>query len=120
LNEGNIYIGKTTPPIVIKLFQEQFQNDFELFLKLRSSELVSGGRMLLTLLGRKSEEMLMHGDVSTLFELVAKSLQSLVQKVHPHILPQHMFFFPVTTKPLLLKERMSDLLLSSDNQNRIQ
>ncbi|XP_047054014.1 benzoate O-methyltransferase-like [Lolium rigidum] len=80
LNEGNIYIGKTTPPIVIKLFQEQFQKDFELFLKLRSSELVSGGRMLLTLLGRKSKEMLMHGDVSTLFELVAKSLQSLVQK----------------------------------------
>uniref|UniRef100_A0A453REU9 Benzoate carboxyl methyltransferase n=1 Tax=Aegilops tauschii subsp. strangulata TaxID=200361 RepID=A0A453REU9_AEGTS len=38
------------------------------------------GRMLLTFLGRKSEEMMMHGDVSTLFELVAKSLQSLVLK----------------------------------------
>ncbi|XBI37173.1 hypothetical protein VPH35_122556 [Triticum aestivum] len=81
VNEGNIYIGKSTPPIVIKLFQEQFKTDFELFLALRSRELVNGGRLLLTFLGRKSEEIMMHGDVSTLFELVAKSLQSLVLKV---------------------------------------
>ncbi|XP_051222990.1 anthranilate O-methyltransferase 2 [Lolium perenne] len=80
LNEGNIYIGNTTPPTVIKLFQEQFRKDFELFLILRSRELVSGGRMLLTFLGRKSEEMLMHGEVSSMLELVAKSLQHLVQK----------------------------------------
>lgn len=82
LNEGNIYIGETSPPAVIELFQEQFQKDFELFLALRSEELVSGGRVLLTFLGRKSEEMMMHGDVSTLFELVAKSLRSLVLKGH--------------------------------------
>ncbi|CAM0908035.1 unnamed protein product [Alopecurus aequalis] len=80
LNEGNIYIGKITPPTVIKLFQEQFQKDFELFLTLRFRELVSGGRMLLTFIGRKSEEMLMHGDVSTVFELVSKALSSLVLK----------------------------------------
>ncbi|XP_047054857.1 anthranilate O-methyltransferase 2-like [Lolium rigidum] len=80
LNEGNIYIGKTTPPTVIKLFQEQFRKDFELFLTLRSRELVRGGRMLLTFLGRKSEEMLMHGEVSSVLELVAKSLQHLVKK----------------------------------------
>ncbi|KAM0902195.1 hypothetical protein ACQ4PT_019480 [Festuca glaucescens] len=80
LNEGNIYIGKTTPPAVIKLFQEQFRKDFELFLTLRSRELVSGGRMLLTFLGQKSEEMLMHGEVSSVLELVAKSLHHLVQK----------------------------------------
>ncbi|KAM0902193.1 hypothetical protein ACQ4PT_019479 [Festuca glaucescens] len=80
LNEGNIYIGKTTPPTVIKLFQEQFRKDFELFLTLRSRELVSGGRILLTFIGRKSEEMLMHGEVSSVLELVAKSLYHLVQK----------------------------------------
>ncbi|EMS56388.1 Salicylate O-methyltransferase [Triticum urartu] len=80
VNEGNIYIRKTTPPIVIKLFQEQFKTYFELFLALRSKELVNGGRMLLTFLGRKSAEMMMHGDVSTLFELVAKCLHSLVLK----------------------------------------
>ncbi|XBI09057.1 hypothetical protein VPH35_136694 [Triticum aestivum] len=93
VNEGNIYIGKTTPPIVIKLFQEQFKTDFELFLALRSRELVNGGRMLLTFIGRKSEEMMMHGDVSTLFELVAKSLQSLVLKVHTYMLVTSMICF---------------------------
>jgi jasmonate O-methyltransferase len=67
---------------VIKLFQEQFQKDFELFLTLRSKELVSGGRMLLTFIGRKNEDMLMHGEVSTVFELVAKSIRSLVLKVY--------------------------------------
>jgi len=52
-----------------------------LFLALRYKELVFGGRMVLTFLGRKSEEMLMHGEVGTMWELLAKSLQSLVQKV---------------------------------------
>jgi len=78
LNEGNIYIGKTTPPVVIKLFQKQFQKDFESFLTLRYRELVNGGRMLLTFLGRKCEEMLTHGEVSTVFDLVGKAIRSLV------------------------------------------
>uniref|UniRef100_A0ACD5W3E8 Uncharacterized protein n=1 Tax=Avena sativa TaxID=4498 RepID=A0ACD5W3E8_AVESA len=79
-NEGNIYIGNTTPTIVVKLFQEQFNHDFELFLRLRFRELVRGGQMVLTFLGRKTDEMLMHGEVGTAYELVAKSLRSLVQK----------------------------------------
>ncbi|KAE8768569.1 Benzoate carboxyl methyltransferase [Hordeum vulgare] len=83
LNEGNIYIGKSSSPIVIKLFQEQFKKDFEMFLTLRARELVDGGRMLLTFIGRKSEEMMLtDGDVNTMFELVSKSLQFLVQKGH--------------------------------------
>lgn len=84
LNEGNIYIGKTSPPVVAKLFQEQFRKDFELFLILRYRELVSGGRMVLTFLGRKSEDMLMHGDVATMWELLAEALQIMFQKVHKH------------------------------------
>jgi len=66
---------------VVTLFQEQFRKDFKLFLALRYKELVLGGRMVLTFLGRKSGEMLMHGEVGTMWELLAKSLQSLVQKV---------------------------------------
>jgi jasmonate O-methyltransferase len=42
--------------------------------------------MLLTFLGRKSEEMLMHGEVGIVYELVAKSLRSLVLKVHTYLL----------------------------------
>ncbi|KAM3296557.1 hypothetical protein ACQJBY_038743 [Aegilops geniculata] len=80
LNEGNIHLGKTTPHSVTKLFREQFQIDFELFLKLRSQELMSDGRMLLTFLGRKSNEMLMRGESGTMWELLSESFQSLVLK----------------------------------------
>lgn len=79
-NEGNIHLGKTTPDSVTNLFKEQFQIDFESFLTLRSKELMSGGRMLLTFLGRKSEEMLMHGEIGTMWELLSESLRSLVLK----------------------------------------
>ena len=81
LNEANIYIGKITPPTVVKLFQEQFQKEFKLFLTLRYKELVGGGRMVLTFLGRKTEAMLLHGEVDSMWELLSKALQSLVQKV---------------------------------------
>ncbi|XP_052160657.1 anthranilate O-methyltransferase 2-like [Oryza glaberrima] len=80
LNEGNIYIGKATPSHVIKLFQKKFKEDFSLFLALRSEELVSGGHMVLTFLGRKSSQMMAHGDVGTMWELLAEALQILVQK----------------------------------------
>ncbi|KAL6909720.1 hypothetical protein ACP4OV_001379 [Aristida adscensionis] len=82
LNEGNIYIGKTTPRAVIKLFQQQFKKDFELFLVLRYKELVCGGRMVLTFLGRKGEDILMHGDVARMWELLAEALHTIVRKGH--------------------------------------
>uniref|UniRef100_A0A0E0A7G4 Uncharacterized protein n=1 Tax=Oryza glumipatula TaxID=40148 RepID=A0A0E0A7G4_9ORYZ len=34
INGGNIYIAKSTPPSVVKMFQDQFQKDMSLFLKL--------------------------------------------------------------------------------------
>ncbi|MCH1922309.1 class I SAM-dependent methyltransferase, partial [Shewanella sp. A3A] len=55
INGGNIYIAKSMPPSVVKMFQDQFQKDMSLFLKLRHQELVPGGQMLLTFLGRKKE-----------------------------------------------------------------
>ncbi|KAL6856254.1 hypothetical protein ACP4OV_019056 [Aristida adscensionis] len=80
LNEDSIYIGKTTPPAVVKLFEEQFKKDFELFLTLRHEELVYNGRMVLTFLCRKSEQMLVHGEVGTIWELLSEALRSLVEK----------------------------------------
>ncbi|KAF0903224.1 hypothetical protein E2562_025791 [Oryza meyeriana var. granulata] len=77
LNGGNIYIAKSTPPSVVKMYQDQFQKDMSLFLKLRYQELVPGGQMLLTFLGRKKEDVL-DGDLSHLCALLAEALQSLV------------------------------------------
>ncbi|CAN6231403.1 unnamed protein product [Urochloa humidicola] len=80
VNGGNIYIGKTTPQVVVKLFQEQFEKDFELFLTLRYKELVSGGRMVLTFAGRKRGQLPMHGGVARVWEVLSEALQHLVQK----------------------------------------
>uniref|UniRef100_A0A0E0FFX8 Uncharacterized protein n=1 Tax=Oryza nivara TaxID=4536 RepID=A0A0E0FFX8_ORYNI len=77
INGGNIYIAKSTPPSVVKMFQDQFQKDMSLFLKLRHQELVPGGQMLLTFLGRKKEGVL-DGDLSHLCALLAEALQALV------------------------------------------
>ncbi|ESW11767.1 hypothetical protein PHAVU_008G057800 [Phaseolus vulgaris] len=51
LNKGHCHIVSTSPPEVHKAYLKQFQQDFKLFLKLRSEELVSGGAMVLLFLG---------------------------------------------------------------------
>ncbi|KAM0914437.1 hypothetical protein ACQ4PT_011611 [Festuca glaucescens] len=79
LNEENMYITKNTSPLVVKLFQEQFRKDFSLFLRLRHEELVFGGQMVLTFLGRKNEDVY-SGDLNHLFGLLSESLQTLVVK----------------------------------------
>ncbi|KAI3859640.1 hypothetical protein MKX03_031154 [Papaver bracteatum] len=55
-NQGNIYISKSSPPSVIDAYLKQFTSDFTGFLKHRYEELVMGGRMVLTLLGRASAD----------------------------------------------------------------
>ena len=79
-NEGNIYIAKTTSPSVVELYQEQFQKDLILFLELRYKELAFGGQMVLMFLGRKEDDVY-SGSMNYIYELLAQSLQSLVEKV---------------------------------------
>ncbi|MED6195599.1 hypothetical protein PIB30_039379 [Stylosanthes scabra] len=52
VNKENIYLTSTSPPAMQKAYLEQFQQDFKQFLRLRSQELVSKGRMVLNLFGR--------------------------------------------------------------------
>lgn len=78
-DKGDIYITKTMSPSVVKLFQQQFQNDFSLFLKLRFEELVFGGQIILTFIGRKYEDVF-SGESNHLYGLLAQSLQSLVDE----------------------------------------
>ncbi|RLM55218.1 anthranilate O-methyltransferase 1-like [Panicum miliaceum] len=79
-NKRNIYIAKaTSPPCVAQLYQKQFQKDMMLFLELRYDELVVGGKMVLTFLGRKEEDVY-SGNLNYLYELLAQSLRSLVDK----------------------------------------
>ncbi|XP_022764608.1 benzoate carboxyl methyltransferase-like [Durio zibethinus] len=76
-NKGNIYMAKSSPPDVLKAYSEQFQKDFSNFLRLRSEEIISGGRMLLTLVGRTVADPISK-DCCYLWELLAKSLSDLV------------------------------------------
>ncbi|KAG6603958.1 Salicylate carboxymethyltransferase, partial [Cucurbita argyrosperma subsp. sororia] len=51
-NKGNIFIDSTSPENVIEAYHRQFQKDFSLFLKCRAEEVVVGGRMVHTIIGR--------------------------------------------------------------------
>jgi SAM dependent carboxyl methyltransferase len=56
INKNSIWISKKSPPLVSKLYFEQFQKDFSSFLKHRSEELCSEGYMALILGARTSAE----------------------------------------------------------------
>ncbi|XP_031371831.1 salicylate carboxymethyltransferase-like [Punica granatum] len=55
-NKGNISMASTSPPSVIDAYHRQFQNDFLAFLKYRAQELVPGGRMVITFVGRRGKD----------------------------------------------------------------
>ncbi|XVE94664.1 hypothetical protein REPUB_Repub02eG0028200 [Reevesia pubescens] len=79
LNKGKVYISKTSPHMVLDAYSLQFQNDFSLFIKSRSQELVPGGRTVLSFMGRRSvdpttEESCYH------WELLAQAIMSLVKE----------------------------------------
>lgn len=72
LNKGNIHIAETSPPGVHRAYLNQFERDFTAFLKLRSQEIIPGGRMLLTLLGSEPKHF------CKIWELISISLNDLV------------------------------------------
>lgn len=80
LNKQNIHISESSPPEVSEAYLRQFQEDFSLFLKSRSEELINGGKMVLILLGRMGKNHVDRGN-SFFWELLSKSLAILVSKV---------------------------------------
>lgn len=80
INKGKIYISNTGHPAVPLAYLRQFQKDFSLFLKSRSAELRSGGRIVVLILGRRTDD---HSDKSAtvLWELLDQSLAIMVSQV---------------------------------------
>lgn len=80
-NKGKMYISETSPMSVIDAYWEQFSGDFTLFLESRAEEVVAGGRMVLTLLGRRSRD---HGDRDSTFfwDKLAQAFAFLVDLVN--------------------------------------
>ncbi|KAG1363842.1 putative SAM dependent carboxyl methyltransferase [Cocos nucifera] len=77
LNEGNIYVSETSPPAVVKSYQEQYRRDFTTFLESRFQELGFGGRMVFTLLGRATERVPSE-EPCQLWGLLAEALNAMV------------------------------------------
>ncbi|XP_057458828.1 probable jasmonic acid carboxyl methyltransferase 2 isoform X1 [Lotus japonicus] len=73
LNKGHIYLTIKSPKIVYKAYFEQFQRDFNLFLRSRSNELTLDGSMVLSLLGRENAAF-EKGTTQDLIELVLKDM----------------------------------------------
>ncbi|KGN48856.1 hypothetical protein Csa_003407 [Cucumis sativus] len=78
-NKRNIYMVDTSPKSVVEAYYKQFQNDFELFLKCRREELVKGGSMVLTLLGRRSQDPTSK-ECCYIWELLAMALNDMVSE----------------------------------------
>ncbi|KAI7980715.1 Benzoate carboxyl methyltransferase, partial [Camellia lanceoleosa] len=78
-NKGNIYMARTSPPTVFEAYLKQFQMDFSTFLSMRSEEIVVGGPMILTFVGRRIADPT-DKDCCILWELLTKSLLDLVSE----------------------------------------
>ena len=65
---------------VLKAYYKQFQIDFSLFLKCRAEEIVEGGCMIITFVGRKSDNPTSK-ECCYIWELMAMALNDMVLEV---------------------------------------
>ncbi|GFP92531.1 jasmonate o-methyltransferase [Phtheirospermum japonicum] len=78
-NKGKIYISKTSPDYVLKAYLHQFQKDLFDFMRFRADEMVAGGGMLLSFMGRASPDASAEVGCHQ-WELLAQALMGLVQE----------------------------------------
>ncbi|XP_071715873.1 benzoate carboxyl methyltransferase-like [Rutidosis leptorrhynchoides] len=95
-NELNIYMAKTSSPTVFELYRKQFQKDFTMFLESRSSEIINGGHMVLTLAGRRTVDPCSN-DISILLSLLANSLVDMAAEGLVRESEIHSFNLPMYT-----------------------
>lgn len=81
VNRGNIYPTITSPPSVHKAYLDQFEKDFTKFLSLRSEELITEGRMILTLRGNQSKDESFNNYRPIFLELIGSALHEMVLEV---------------------------------------
>ncbi|CAF2032567.1 unnamed protein product [Brassica oleracea var. botrytis] len=77
INKGCVNICSSSPEAVSNAYYSQFKEDFSIFLQFRSKEVVTGGRMVLIVLGREGPDHVDRGN-SFFWELLARSLADLV------------------------------------------
>ncbi|KAJ0240771.1 hypothetical protein HA466_0223520 [Hirschfeldia incana] len=77
INKGCVNICSSSPESVSKAYYSQFKEDFSIFLRFRSKEVVAGGRMVLIILGREGPDHVDRGN-SFFWELFTRSIADLV------------------------------------------
>ncbi|XP_051124345.1 benzoate carboxyl methyltransferase-like isoform X3 [Andrographis paniculata] len=78
-NKSNISISMTSPQEVIDAYKKQYQRDFMTFLMSRSEEMMSGGYMILTIVGRSIEDSLLHDDYMQ-FTILADTFVEMINE----------------------------------------
>ena len=73
---------------MLEAYSLQFQKDFSVFLKCRSEELVSGGRMVLSFLGRSTSDPTTE-DSCYHWDLLAQALMTMVSEVRTNSKSMH-------------------------------
>ncbi|KAL0547108.1 hypothetical protein IC582_017031 [Cucumis melo] len=79
VNRGTIYISERSPKSIVEAYVNQFRRDFWEFLRKRGEEVVSGGRMVLILLGRDGADHVDRGN-SFMWHLLARAFAILVSQ----------------------------------------
>ena len=80
LNKGSIYLSETSSPMVFKAYLDQFKEDFTLFLRSRSEEIVPGGGMILTIVGRADQN-----NPKSIWEVLGRALYNMVLEVQVQV-----------------------------------
>lgn len=121
-NKGNIYIAKTSPPSVVEAYFNQFRKDFTMFLRCRSKELIVGGKMVLTILGKKINEAYTK-ESSYMWDILATVLNNMVtegfieeEKLNTFNMP---FFAPSPTEVGLLVEEEGSFALDRAHVSQV-
>ncbi|CAN1308475.1 Salicylate carboxymethyltransferase [Linum perenne] len=78
-NGGSISISSCSSMSVFEAYYGQFRKDFSSFLRCRAVEMVTGGRMVLTLLGRRNEDGC-GNDCYYIWELMSTALNQMAHE----------------------------------------
>ncbi|XP_073152435.1 benzoate carboxyl methyltransferase-like [Henckelia pumila] len=76
-NKENIYIAMTSPVNILQSYANQFRSDFSKFLGVRGDEIIRGGRMVLSLAGRRVEDT-SSIDENAQYTILAETLYDMV------------------------------------------
>ncbi|XP_051144253.1 benzoate carboxyl methyltransferase-like [Andrographis paniculata] len=79
-NKENICVARTSPREVIEAYAKQYHRDFMKFLKCRGEEMISGGKMVLAFIGRKTTDQSSKEDTLGPLGLLGETLSNMVDE----------------------------------------